>query len=85
MIGVKHFLVVALMLGGCTLYSGGDDGPITPDAAVAGPDAATCEPGLPSCASLYCGVGAVPLDCPRSEDASVCYCPSPTPGWCFNR
>lgn len=79
------------MLGGCTLYSGGDDAPIAPDAAVMEPDAA---PTLPTCRQLECPTGSPYLDCPRTEDTSVCYCDVPTdaptthpvtPGWCFNR
>lgn len=75
-------IALVVLLGGCSMYFGDDGDEVAPDAAVvATPDSVTCD-GLPSCASLYCGVGAIPLDCPRAEDTSVCYCPSPTPGWC---
>jgi hypothetical protein len=79
-------LAILVMLAGCGVYSdGGDD--VGPDAAVvAEHDAVECEPTLPTCSSLGCAVGALPLDCPREDDTSVCYCavPAKNPGWCRN-
>lgn len=79
-------LFVALTTG-CSMYFGG--GEPQPDAAVTiKPDAAPveCEPTLPTCFELGCAVGALPVDCPRAEDTSVCYCDAPNgPGWCRNQ
>lgn len=76
-------ILLALALAGCTT----SDVDTAPDAAVT-VDAATCEPTLQRCAFYGCGVGARPLDCPRSEDTSVCYCAAPVGavgGWCLNQ
>ncbi len=73
------FIAILFTLGCST-----SDVDTTPDAAV---DAATCEPTLQRCSFYGCGVGARPLDCPRSEDTSVCYCAAPVGavgGWCLN-
>ena len=85
-IGMKVALAFAVLLGGCGLYFGDDKAP-APDAAVATPDAGQmCGATLPRCGDLGCAVGALPVDCPRSEDPSVCYCHAQAhPGWCFNR
>lgn len=80
-------LAILVMIAGCGVYfDGGDD--VGPDAVVAPADSAECkpEPVLPTCFSLGCAVGALPIDCPREDDTSVCYCAAPAknPGWCRN-
>lgn len=66
----------------------------TPDAAedtaaddAAAPVDAECKPSLPECWELGCAVGALPVDCPREDDPSICYCDavSSVSGWCRNQ
>lgn len=80
---VKALAILVLVLSGCSMYFG-DGEASAPDAAVTEePDAAECEPPLPTCFSLGCAVGAVTPNCPIDEDTSVCYCPAAkSPGWC---
>lgn len=87
MVLMRTLVLSMLMVMGCSSYfgGGGDDDELAPDAAIATPDAAECKPSLPECWELGCAVGALPVDCPRADDTSVCFCDSTiAAGWCRN-
>ncbi len=84
--GMGKLVLMAMVMSGCATYFGDD---AAPDAGVVGtPDAKECGFTLPRCGErdTACATGMTPVDCPHSEDPSVCYCPSATnPGWCVNQ
>lgn len=87
-------ILMLVMMSGC-MYFGDDEPGLMPDAAedtaaddAAAPvDAEECKPSLPECWELGCAVGALPVDCPREDDPSICYCDavSSVSGWCRNQ
>ena len=84
---LSKVVIVLLMMAGCVATKE------TPDASTpVGLDAASCPPPprtLPTCGEIDtgCATGTIPLECPHSEDTSVCWCPGKAPGaphgWCF--